>query len=164
MVKTLSLLTALLVFVGCAPRVPREVVSQVTFYGDFADLRSSPERYTGEIAILGGRVVEVQSDPSQTTLTVLQFPLDGSHRPKVREPSGGRFLVRSSSFLDPAVYGTGSLVTVAGTVAGGETRPIGAYPYTYPVLAMREIWRWEPEREVGGYPRFQFGIGIGKWF
>ena len=158
------LLLALLVVAGCASRVPKEVVSQVTFYGDFADLRNSPDRYTGQFAILGGRVVETQSDSSQTLLTVLQYPLDSSHRPKVNEPSGGRFLVRSSSFLDPAIYGTGSLVSVAGTVAGKETRPVGAYPYTYPVLTMREIWKWEAGREPGAYPRFQFGIGIGTWF
>ena len=85
------LLLALLVVAGCASRVPKEVVSQATFYGDFADLRSSSDRYTGQFAILGGRVVETQSDSSQTLLTVLQYPLDSSHRPKVNEPSAAAF-------------------------------------------------------------------------
>lgn len=160
--RILLLLLVLLLFAACSPRVPREVVSQVTFNGEFADLRNSPEHYIGQFAILGGRIVEIQCDPSQSTMIVLQYPLDSNYRPRVDEPSGGRFLVRSSSFLDPAVYGPGSLVSAAGSISGRETRPVGEYPYAYPVMHLRQIWKWETERET--YPRFQLGIGIGTFF
>jgi outer membrane lipoprotein len=151
-----------LVLVGCATTVPREITSKVTYHGDFASLQKSPERFAGEFVILGGRIVEISNDPPSSSMIVVQFPLDSGHKPQVSEPSQGRFLLRSESFLDPAVYNPGSLVTVAGTVTGKDIRPVGSYPYAYPVINLTRIWKWEPVSE--SYPRFHFGIGVGTWF
>ena len=148
---------------GCASRVPKDVVSRVNFAGNFSDLKRSPDRYKGQFAILGGRVIEIKGDSSGSTMAVLQYPLDSSHRPNLDEPSGGRFLVRSSSFLDPALYSAESLVTVAGTLSGQETLPVGEYPYPYPVINMDQIWKWETIRPPS-YPAFQFGVGFGTYF
>lgn len=148
---------------GCASGVPKEVVSKVTYYGDFAALQKSPDQYIGEFVILGGRIVEIRNDPPGSSIIAVQFPLDRSHRPRVNEPSQGRFLVRSETFLDPAIYTPGTLVSVAGTIAGKDVRSVGEYPYVYPVVRLTEIWKWEAERD-SSYPRFHFGIGVGTFF
>jgi len=147
---------------GCASAVPREIESRVSYHGDFTTLQKSPDRFIGAFVIVGGRIVEVHNDPPGSNMIVVQYPLDRGHKPQVEDPSQGRFLVRSESFVDPAVYSAGSLVTVAGTVAGKDIRPVGEYPYLYPVINMERIWKWEPERDA--YPRFHFGIGLGTYF
>jgi outer membrane lipoprotein len=149
-------------FAGCATAVPKEIVSRVTYYGEFEQLQKSPEQFQGEFVILGGRIVEITHDPPFSSMIVLQFPLDVNHKPRMNDPSQGRFLVRSEPFLDPAVYAPGNFISVAGTVAGKETRPIGGYPYLYPVILAERIWKWDLQRE--SYPRFHFGIGVGTVF
>ncbi|MEW6334813.1 MAG: Slp family lipoprotein, partial [Thermodesulfobacteriota bacterium] len=126
-------------------------------------VQKAPEKFEGEFVLFGGRVVEIRNDPPFSSMIVVQFPLDGSYKPNVNQPSQGRFLVRSESFLDPAVYSAGSLVTVAGTIAGKDIRPVGEYPYVYPVINSTRIWKWEPERGYT-YPRFHIGIGVGTFF
>ena len=75
---------------------------------------------------------------------VLQLGLSSQNRPQDNDQSQGRFLVRSSRFLDPAVYPQGTLVTVVGPVKGVETRPIGQMAYRYPVMDVIEIKKWQP--------------------
>lgn len=157
-----AILAALIFLAGCATTVPREISSKVTYSGGFQELQKSPEKFNGEYIILGGRIVEVKNDPPFSNMIVLQFPLDTDHKPQMNGPSEGRFLVRSESFLDPAVYSPGTYITAAGTVAGKEILPIGGYTYVYPVIRQEKIWKWDMEKE--SYPRFHFGIGIGTVF
>jgi outer membrane lipoprotein len=158
----LSALAIFFLFGGCATTVPKEIVTKVTYYGEFAELQKSPEKFDGEFVILGGRIVEIANDPPFSNMIVLQFPLDANHQPRINDPSEGRFLVRSEPFLDPAVYSPGTVISVAGTVAGKEVRPVGGYSYVYPVIVPTRIWKWDLEKE--SYPRFHFGIGVGTFF
>ncbi|RJR40761.1 MAG: hypothetical protein C4576_19540 [Desulfobacteraceae bacterium] len=160
--RSLAILAALVLLPGCAAAIPKEISSKVTYSGGFGELQRSPEKFTGEYIILGGRIVEVKNDPPFSSMIVLQLPLETDHKPRINDPSEGRFLVRSGSFLDPAVYSPGTYVTVAGTVAGKEVLPIGGYAYVYPVIRQEKIWKWDLEK--GSYPRFHFGIGIGTVF
>jgi len=161
-IRFLPALAVIFLFAGCATTVPKEIGSKVTYYGEFAQLQKSPEQYNGEFVILGGRIVEITNDPPFSNMIVLQFPLDANHKPRMNDPSEGRFLVKSLPFLDPAVYSPGSFMSVAGTVAGKEVRPVGGYSYVYPVIVPTRIWKWDLEKE--SYPRFHFGIGVGTFF
>jgi len=161
-VRFLPVLALFFLFPGCATTVPKEIVSKVTYYGEFAQLQKSPEQFRGEFVILGGRIIEVTNDPLFSSMIVLQFPLDANHEPRTNDPSEGRFLVKSESLLDPAVYGPGSFISVAGKVLGKEIRPIGGHSYVYPVISPEKIWKWDVEK--ASYPRFHFGIGVGTVF
>lgn len=146
---------------GCGPKIPPAVTEKVSWEGDFKTLQADPEAYAGEFVILGGEILQTENDPDYSEITVLQYPTDTSGRPRPDENSGGRFLIRADRFLDPEVYKTGKLITVAGRITGAVTRPIGDYPYEYPVLK-GELWVWE--RGKDGSPRFHFGLGLGTTF
>lgn len=149
------------VMLSCGSTVPRETVDQVTWTGDFKTLQADADAYAGEFVMIGGRIISTKNFPDKSEITVLQFPLDASNRPEPEKTSGGRFLIRSTTFIDPEIYAPDKLVTAAGRVAGSEKRMIGEYEYAYPIV-QGDFWVFEPGHN--SFPRFHFGFGIGKTF
>lgn len=158
-------ISAVLMFViaaaGCAPKIPPDVADKVSWKGDFETLQADPEAYVGEFVILGGEIIRTDNFRDHSEITVLQYPLDREKRPQPEKESGGRFLIRSDSFLDPEIYEPGKLVTAAGKITGSEKRAIGDYPYKHPIVK-GDLWVWEPRQDRS--PRFHFGVGVGKTF
>jgi outer membrane lipoprotein len=155
----------LVILVGltaCAPGISKQVRSQVTFTEPFTQLQQDPERFEGEMAMLGGRIIENRTLETGTELVVLQLELDGSDRPQDADRSLGRYLVQADHFLDPAIYAPGTLITAAGRIKGAVQREIGQMPYRYPVLDLEEIKKWPPPADTS--PRFHFGVGVGRRF
>lgn len=147
---------------ACAGGISKQVRSQVTYTGGFADLQQRPDRYVGETVILGGRVIETRVAQGLTELVILHLELNSSDRPALKDQSQGRYLVQAQQFLDPALYPQGTLITVVGRVQGSEDRAIDRMTYAYPVIQLLEIKKWEP-RDLQS-PRFHFGIGVGTRF
>lgn len=146
---------------GCSG-VSKQARSQVTFAGTFAELQADPDQKLGETAMFGGRIIAAQVIDKGTELTVLQLELGSSDRPLNNDQSKGRFIIRSTQFLDPALYPEGTLITVVGKIAGSQERTIGQMPYRYPVIDPLEIKKWPVETDTS--PRFHIGIGVGKTF
>ena len=147
---------------GCVSGIPRHVRSQVTYHGSFSALQADIDRHRGEVVMLGGKVIETQGGQPTSEMTVLQLPVDGRGRPENGDRTEGRFLARSTQFLDPALYEKGTLVTVVGTVTGAESRLIGSFAYDHPVVEIIEITSWRGRQ--GTSPQFHFGIGVGTSF
>ncbi len=156
------LICTFLVLAACAGGISKQTRSRITYFGPFDAVQQQPEKYRGQTVMWGGRIIDTLPGDSATELVVLQLGLSNRDRPQDNDQSKGRFIVRSSRFLDPAVYPQGTLVTVVGPVKGAETRPIGKMAYRYPVMDVIEIRTWQPES--GSYPRFHFGIGVGTHF
>ena len=152
----------LLAAVGCASGISQHARSQVTYHGSFAELHGGPDKYQGEIVMLGGRVIETKTFPTFSEITMLQLPLGTNNKPKESDRSEGRFLIRSNQFLDPAIYEKEGLVTVVGYVRGGEVRSIGDFPYAYPVVEAVELKPWA--KTVDSSPSVHFGVGVGTSF
>jgi outer membrane lipoprotein len=98
-----------------------------------------PDSFKGETVIWGGIVIRVQNQPGQTTLTILETPLDFWGVPKDEAYSRGRFIARVSEYLDPELYGKKKKVTLAGDIIGGETKPLDKTQYRYPVVRVKEL-------------------------
>ncbi len=147
---------------GCATGISKEVRSQVTYEGGFAELQQNPERFKGQTVIFGGKVIASEMLAQGPELVVLQLELDGGDRPQDNDQSKGRFLIHSKQFIDPAIYPQGTLVTVVGTLEESQERLIGQMAYRYPVINALEIKRWPPPTDNS--PRFHFGIGVGTVF
>lgn len=145
------LLTALW---GCSHVISPEMRAAAKEDLQFTVVLADPERYHGEIVIWGGVILDTENKPEGTTLVVLETPLDWMGAPTDAEFSRGRFLARTRNFLDQAVYSPGRKVTLAGEVAGRESRMIGDLPYGYPVISIREIqlWREETQAWVPAHP------------
>lgn len=147
---------------GCANGIADAVRSQVNYTGSFSQLQLKPEAYKGRTVLLGGKIINVEVLKERTDIFVLQLELNGSEQPQNNDQSNGRFIIRTSKFIDPAIYPQGTLITVAGKVTGSEEKYIGQMPYKYTLIEPLEIKKWPPESDQS--PRFHFGFGIGTTF
>jgi outer membrane lipoprotein len=147
---------------ACTKGISKQSRSRVTYSGTFAELQQKPEDHTGEVVLIGGKIIGTQVNPDYSEITVLQLPLGGGERPRTENQSKGRFLIRSEQLLDPAVYTEGTAITLVGKLIGGQSREIGEFTYLHPVLIPIEIKLWHKDK--GGGPSVHFGVGIFKNF
>jgi outer membrane lipoprotein len=106
--------------------------------------------------MLGGMIVGSKNAKEGTLIEILQKPLDSSGSPLQTDSTEGRFLIQSDTFLDPAVYHAGRLITVVAEVIGRKELPLDDIMYVYPLLILKELHFWEPSQG----PQFFFGIGV----
>jgi len=149
--KTILMILLLFAFiVSCAPfspQVMQEVKKEITF----SEVLQSPEKLQGEAIIWGGVIIETITRSDDTQIVVRQTELDFQKRPKELDKSAGRFLIRYRGFLDPSIYSKDREITVAGTIAGKEERPIGERRYIYPVVESKELRLWEKREKLPSY-------------
>ena len=154
----------LLGIAGCGAVISQKVLKNVDQNLSFDDLVKDPEAYRGKTVLLGGDIIETENYTSKTLIIVLQRSLNSEKKPSGKDKSGGRFIVSVPEFLDPAIYGKGRKITVAGTVVGKEVRTLDKIKYAYPVIERRELYLWPVEKTIETEPRVIFGIGIGIGF
>jgi outer membrane lipoprotein len=146
----LFVLVLCLWIVSCAP-FSQEVMQEVKKDIDFSEAIKNPEAFRGESVIWGGVIIETVARPADTLILVRQTELDFQKQPKDLDRSAGRFIVRYSGFLDPAIYSKDREITVVGTIAGKEDRPVGERLYTYPVVDVRDLRLWEKRMDPPYY-------------
>ncbi|MGD9895822.1 MAG: Slp family lipoprotein [Candidatus Methylacidiphilaceae bacterium] len=169
------ILTALLA--ACSP-FSSEVKKQVRDQPSFGAIRSRPSAYRGRMVMFGGTIAQTKNLKDVTLIEVLQERLDSSDQPISSDKIGGRFLVRTSTFLDPSIYSKGRDITVVGRLAAPQAGVIGEKPYTYPVIAATHIHLWPQYTAADmywGYPGMGWGWaypgmgwgmgwGMGPWW
>lgn len=149
--RWLITLLAALALAGCASNLPKPIREAPAEDIRLQTVRQDPERYIGRPVRWGGTIAGVDNRADETCLEVVGRELQSSGRPVAEDRSEGRFLACVSRFLDPAIYTDGRLVTAAGTVEAVETRPVGDYPYRYPVVQAEALQLWQPEPERSPY-------------
>jgi len=152
----------ILLMASCTKGISQQARTQVTYSGGFSELQEKPGDHSGQVVLLGGKIIETRVTPEYSEITVLQLPLGGGDRPRLEDQSKGRFLIRAKQLLDPAVYTEGTALTVAGKLIGSEARKVGEFRYVYPLLEPIEIKLWPKDK--GGGPGVHFGIGVFKGF
>jgi outer membrane lipoprotein len=151
-----SCLFVFFITAGCAPPFSKETLDKVNRNVSFQELKKEPEQFKGTWVMLGGMIVGSKNAKEGTLIEILQRPLDTDGRPLQTDSTEGRFLIQSDTFLDPAVYHEGRLITVVAEVIGRKELPLDDIMYTYPLLSVKDLHLWEPSQG----PRFFFGIGI----
>ena len=111
------LIIGLLLSVGCVPAISTSLQQEAGPRVSFAELSAHPDKYQGQLEILGGLVMSVQPWGQGSLLEVDQRQLDERLYP-VGRASGGTFWVESDQWLNPTSYLPKSAVVIAGTVAG----------------------------------------------
>ncbi len=156
--RWIILVGSLLGCVACASVFDPEVRKRVDPGLSYANLAADPTAYVGKVVILAGTVIEATNLKDGTRLTILQYPTGRRDSPRTDQASGGRFLIRTSEYLETALYRPGRAVSVIGEIQGEEKLPLGETHYAYPVVTPRELYLWQE-----GYhaPRFHFGFGFG---
>jgi outer membrane lipoprotein len=146
---------------GCASGFPEAALRSVNRAITASELRADPKAYVTQRVILGGEILATRPRVGETEIEVLGQRLRGDDSPERGDESEGRFLVKTTEFLDPAVYAAGRRLTVIGAVTGEEERKIGELPYRYPVIAADRLRLWP--RESGEPPLFYPGYPWGLY-
>jgi outer membrane lipoprotein len=141
---------------GCAPPFPKETLNKVNRNVSFQELKKEPEKFKGIWVMLGGMIVASRNTKEGMLMEILQKPLNTDGMPLQTDSTEGRFLVQSDTFLDPAVYQEGRLITVVAEVIGRKELPLDDIMYTYPLLILKDMHLWDPSQG----PRFFFGVGV----
>ncbi|MCX4193639.1 Slp family lipoprotein [Methylophaga sp. OBS1] len=99
----------------------------------------------------GGKIIEVNNEQNYTQIQLIQFPLNRYGRPVESDDSQGRFLVKSDAFLDPAIFTTGSMLTVYGRIIDKKLIKVDQRTLTLPVVTIIDSQRW-PANSASGRP------------
>ena len=154
-------MVAMLLPIGCAHVISKEVLKEVDKSATFAQVVKDPDAYKGKTVLFGGTIIETKNSADKCQIVVLQQPLGSRDRPVAGDVSEGRFIVTTQGLLDPAIYSPGRQITIAGQVVGKEKHPLGEIEYTYPVIEKQGLYLWPIERPPSAGPRWQFGFGVG---
>lgn len=146
----LACLMASVMVAGCTV-ISQEVQDKALPPVLFEDLMANTNQYKGQTVILGGYIVSVENQKSQTRIVAVQTPLGVGERPKSKDLSKGRLILICKGFLDPEVYAKDRQITVGGTVLGSSTEdPQANFPYLK--LEVEDIHLWPVEKPVAPYP------------
>jgi outer membrane lipoprotein len=149
-----------LALLGCATDVPKTIRDPSTTPVDVAQVQAQPGRHLGQRVRWGGTIIAVHNKEGTTEIEVLARPLGRDGEPAADASSLGRFFAEAGGFLDPAEYPKDRELTVVGIITGVETRPVGDYPYTYPVVRVESRLLW-PEQPPPAYPAYPWP---GPWY
>ncbi|MGZ8195913.1 MAG: Slp family lipoprotein [Methylosarcina sp.] len=98
----------------------------------------------------GGVIIDLQNEQTYSLLQVLSYPLDSNGRPSTDKSYQGRFLIKTSEFLDPAVYVEGKEITAAGVLKGDSEQQIGNKTLRLPMIESTVLHLW-PEYTTNRY-------------
>ncbi|MBI1424561.1 MAG: Slp/YeaY family lipoprotein [Gammaproteobacteria bacterium] len=137
--RVIGLSTALLFLAACSSVPPIPIPADNP---PLPVVRENIPAHQDQAVVWGGQILAVAVKQSNTEVTVLGKPLDSYSEPVTTDQSEGRFLAHFSGFRDPAVFAVGRNLTIAGTIAGSDTRKIGDYAYVYPVVNVSQYHLW----------------------
>lgn len=147
---------------GCSPpAISQATLQQADRTLTIDLLLQNPDRFQGRTVLLGGEIIETRNTTSMTSVMVLEHQLDYRQKPRSGAASGGRFIVRHPSFLDPAIFRPGRVITVTGVVIGSVSLPLGEISYRYPLIENKELYLWPEDGYLSQEPAVHFGVGIG---
>ena len=101
----------------------------------------------------GGVIIEVENEQDSSLVQVLFHPLDSYGRPQLNKPGEGRFVIKSTEFLDPVVYAKDKEITVAGILTGNIERTIGKRVVRLPLISATAIHLWQISERDDYYRR-----------
>ncbi len=127
---------------GCQHAISKDLRLQAVPAVAFEALRADPDAFKGRTVILGGDILKTENTPQQTSIEILQKPLDRFESPHITDQTAGRFIARCEQYLDPAIYDKGRQITVAGTVLGRYEGQVGEAAYLYPLISCSELHLW----------------------
>lgn len=135
---------------ACASKVPKPLQQDPPEAPTPREVQAQPERYLGREVRWGGEILGVRNQSTTTEIEVFARALFDDGEPRPDGGDGARFVARVDRFLDPAEYQPGKRLTVRGPLAPLITRPVGEYPYRYPVVnaTLTHLWpAYEPPRQ-----------------
>lgn len=141
--RFLPLLLPMAVLAGCATSpVPHMIRQKPVLALTVSEVQQEPERFIGLQVRWGGTIIAVNNRERTTEIEILSRPLDADGKPRGKETGEGRFIALLAGFADPTELPEKRLLTVTGRLTRVETRPVGQYPYVYPVVKIESRYLW----------------------
>jgi len=137
---------------GCASDLPAALREAPATTVTPVEVQAGAGSYLGQRVRWGGTIIAVTNLAQRTDVEVLARPLDGSGSPRSDAPAEGRFIAQLSGFVDPVELPTDRSLTIAGRLVDIETRPVGDYPYPYPVVSVDARYLWPEQPPMVDYP------------
>jgi len=109
-------------------------------------------QYVGETVVSGGYVLTVENFEGHTRIVALEAPLGSSQRPKSKDLSRGRLILRVDGFIDPEVYTKDRQITVGGRILAPDPQSLPVYPHL--LIQVDEIHLWPVPKPVPRDPYF----------
>ena len=143
------LLVLLLVSIlaGCATNIPSAVQQAPAQVLSVSQVQRATDQYMGRDIRWGGEIIFLQNDRESTDIAVLATTLGSMGEPDADGALDARFIARVPTFLDPAEYAEGRLITVTGVITGVETQMVGEYAYPYPLVQVHAYYLWPKEKK-----------------
>jgi outer membrane lipoprotein len=151
------------IFLSACTSLPKEITDPPSYDLTYIEAVSKVPKFKNAPVRWGGTIVEVENEPDFSAIQILLYPLGYHGRPDLDEPSQGRFVMKTPSFLDPAAYKKNSSITVSGILEGQTERMIGNKTLNLPLIAAKQFHLWQDEdyyNSYGGYGGFGFGSGF----
>ncbi|MCB1774772.1 MAG: Slp family lipoprotein [Gammaproteobacteria bacterium] len=133
---------------GCATAPPAGLEDNLPQQPSQREAQARPDAFVGSAVRWGGEILSVRNDPASTDVEIFGRPLLDNAEPAAEGGDGIRFLARIDGFVDPAEYAPGKRLAVRGTLAKAETRPVGEFPYRYPVVVVERFHLWPAHEPV----------------
>lgn len=153
----------LLALGGCASPIPQAIREAPVNPLGPNQVQQHPDRYLGQRVRWGGTIIAVKNLPTITAIEVLARRLDADGEPYTQGEGESRFIAQIAGFLDPAEYEKDRLLTVAGILVGVETRSVGDYPYTYPLVKVDSRYLWPKPSAPPMYVPYGYPAWYGPW-
>ncbi|UJP05737.1 MAG: Slp family lipoprotein [Nitrosomonas sp.] len=140
MMKRYCVLFSILLY-GCS-NLPTAIQNTPFMNLSYQQVNSDAERYRDIPIRWGGVIIDIENEAQTSLLQAVFHPLDHSGRPQSHKPGIGRFVIKSTEFLDPAVYAKDKEITVAGIITGDIELTIGKRTIRVPLLTATAIYLW----------------------
>ena len=156
----LALPVFLLALAACAP-APIYKTAGNTLAATPAQVAQTPEQYSGNAVVWGGRIVHVSNFPDRSEIEILAYPLDSSQRPRANDSGNGRFIAVLRGYAEPLDYPAGALMTIDGKLNGTRAGKVGEADYLFPLIDVAQSHVWTAEEMQKGRSNVHFGLGVG---
>ncbi len=165
MIRSIVVVGCTVWLLGCASNVPQAIRAAPDSSVQVPDVQRDAARFAGTRVRWGGTIIGVANLERATEIEILAYPLDDRGEPREDAAAEGRFIARAAGFLDPALFPKDRQLTVAGRIETVETRPVGEYPYRFPIVAAETRYLWpEPPPPVPFYRDPWYDPWYGPWY
>jgi outer membrane lipoprotein len=151
---------------ACASKLPKGLEEELPKAPSQRAVQAEPGRYLAQQVRWGGEILSLRNGANSTEVEIFGRPLSRNAEPRPDGGDGVRFIARVNGFLDPAEFQTNKRLTVRGRVAGTLTRPVGEFPYIYPVVDVDVYRLWpvyQPPQPAWGYDPWSVWGPWGPW-
>lgn len=134
--------TLLLTALSACSNVPKQIQTAPNNDVQLSQVRSQVESFSDQQVRWGGEVVAVENNNDVSIIQIVQYPLNHYGKPIPNNSSDGRFLARTTEFIDPVVYKQGTLLTFTGNINGEAIRKVDKKELLMPVIDVNSMYKW----------------------